>query len=180
MSNTGYKLADGTNSKEYDIGDKFKVINHAALKGEVVELVVDDDSSSPVFKANDKQIYCMYWDGLQHHKEENNVDIISIDMNVLTDVEKAVLLEWSKRKPKVEIEILGVNVLVREEPIKIGDGLDGDFYFYIETNDTDGYYKRRYSDKAFDHIVIKRGLAFRYEDDAKAVATALGWYEIGE
>jgi TolA-binding protein len=60
-----YKLADGSYSDQYRVGDKFVMVdtNHYHFsRGSVVELEEDDHSDSPSFKNDEgSAIYCSWW-----------------------------------------------------------------------------------------------------------------------
>ena len=47
-----YKLADGSSSSEYKVGDVFEVVEDtkAFSKGSIVELFLDDETEMPLFK----------------------------------------------------------------------------------------------------------------------------------
>lgn len=63
---TGYKLADGTYSSQYKVGDKFVVVDdksYAFTKDSIVSLYFDNGTSTPKFKLEDGVCDCALCDG---------------------------------------------------------------------------------------------------------------------
>ena len=68
--NQGHKLADGSYSGEYKIGDKFEVVNEGTFDvGSVVEFIYNDDSSNPKFKSPSEGAWYCLWEFLKPYKE---------------------------------------------------------------------------------------------------------------
>lgn len=64
---SGYKLADGTYSSDYKIGDKFEVVSdshYCFSKGAIITLTEDGGSKNPYFEDNE----CVNWDKLKFYK----------------------------------------------------------------------------------------------------------------
>lgn len=59
----GYKLADGSESTQYKVGDKFVVVSEHFLysEGDVVELVEDDKSNAPYFDGTKGKFKAISW-----------------------------------------------------------------------------------------------------------------------
>lgn len=70
---TGYKLADGSYSSKYKVGDKFEVVRVPNLSehynrrvGSIITLIDDDGTDSPYF---DDEFICVGWHRLKPYKE---------------------------------------------------------------------------------------------------------------
>jgi predicted RNase H-like nuclease (RuvC/YqgF family) len=71
-----YKLADGSYSDQYKVGDKFVVVSgeHCRFaKGAIIELEEDDQTSAPYFKQNEAYEVCCKWERVCAYKENSIV-----------------------------------------------------------------------------------------------------------
>lgn len=67
---SGYKLADGTYSSEYKIGDKFETVDGEIFqKGSIVTYTTDDHSDCPWFTNKHGREYSCLWYRLKSYKE---------------------------------------------------------------------------------------------------------------
>jgi hypothetical protein len=69
-----YKLADGSCSTDYEVGDMFEVVKRGNFKvGDIIYLSEDDSSACPNFKLLGRaQSQYSYWVFLKPHKKVNN------------------------------------------------------------------------------------------------------------
>ena len=66
---TGYKLADGSYSGQYKIGDKFEATDGAVFsKGAIVTYCRDDNTDSPYFIDSTGGSWCCFWWRLKPYK----------------------------------------------------------------------------------------------------------------
>jgi hypothetical protein len=72
-----YRLADGSMSTDYKIGDKFYIIE-GADEGRLATLLEDDGSEMPWFDKGIDDRNCELWAWLKPCNEENNADIIDL------------------------------------------------------------------------------------------------------
>ncbi len=76
----GYKLADGSLSTDYNIGDKFMIINKPiGLYMEGIEKLTysdDDGSRCPLFESGGYKRY-FYWEDLKYVKEDRGYEVTS-------------------------------------------------------------------------------------------------------
>jgi len=82
-----YKLADGSYSDQYRVGDKFVMVDvgHYHLStGSVVELEDDDHSENPYFKNDEESEICCSWWRMAAYKENS---IVTEDVSQLEELE---------------------------------------------------------------------------------------------
>lgn len=71
----GYKLADGSDSEQYKIGDKFEVVS-GDYRCLLVNLENNDGSANPFFLIGSNDRYCFFWSQLKpHHKPFTKSDL---------------------------------------------------------------------------------------------------------
>lgn len=92
-----YTLADGSESTQYKVGDKFVVVdttNRSSLQeGQIVTLFEDDLTSAPYFNDNG---LCIYWDRLKPYS------CVSAKQNLeqLLSTRGEEVIEWLTEKLK--------------------------------------------------------------------------------
>ena len=70
-----YKLADGSNSTDYKIGDEFRLYINLAR---IFVFTQDDDTDHPWFReAGDDYDHARYWEDLTPVKEKKNASLVN-------------------------------------------------------------------------------------------------------
>jgi hypothetical protein len=77
--NMSYKLADGSDSSQYKVGDLFERPN-----GRLAEFSLDDGTSCPYFKLEgSEEVVSLFWDCLKPHPKPFTKDDLKDGMRVL-------------------------------------------------------------------------------------------------
>jgi hypothetical protein len=84
-----YKLADGSMSTDYKIGDRF-YITEGLDKGRIATLVEDDGSSLPWFDKGGVDRNCEFWEGLNPCTKENNGRVIDALRDQIKKIERTI------------------------------------------------------------------------------------------
>jgi hypothetical protein len=84
-----YKLADGSMSTDYKIGDKFYVVE-GSDKGCVAIFLKDDGSNCPWFYKGRDDRNCEVWEWLKPFNKENVVEITNSLRETIKQLERTI------------------------------------------------------------------------------------------
>lgn len=87
-----YKLADGSNSEDYEIGDKFEIVNGVSYSvGSIVEFERDDGSSCPSFRLSGSgKCHYIWWSHMKAYKGGERLKPITPEVGDVCRIE-----EWN-------------------------------------------------------------------------------------